>query len=297
MTFRSKISGFIDSYFEVLSISLTLAVIFLIVLVPAIYVIYSSFFKIDLSYAQTKESFIGLSNYFHLLSDPYFWKFLSQNLIYTIGSLVVSFFPAFVCALALNQIARFKGFFRGIVMLPWVIPPVVAALLWRWIFNDSYGLINALLSPFISPVLWLGNTKIAMFSVIITDAWTRIPFMTIFLLAGLQAIPNNLYEAAKMDGANIFTCFRHITLPLLKSTIVLLLLIMSIFIFRTYVIIGGLTRGGPAQATETLTTYIFRLTTEYWNIGYGSALSTFVLIFILAWSFLYLRIFYKGEGF
>ena len=297
MTFRSKISGFIDTYFEVFSISLTLAVLFSVVLIPAVYVIYSSFLKKTLSYGQTEDFFIGLSNYFHLFSDPYFWKFLSQNLIYTMGSLVVSFLLGFACALALNKITSFKGFFRGIILVPWVFPPVVVALLWRWLFNDSYGLINALLRSITSPVLWLGNVKIAMFSVIITDAWTRTPFMMIFILAGLQTIPNDLYEAAEMDGANIFTCFRYITLPLLKSTIVLLLLIMSIFIFRTYVIIGGLTRGGPAQATETLTTYIFRLTMEYWDIGYGSALSTFVLIFILALGFLYLRIFYKGEEF
>jgi len=295
MNFKSKVFEFIDRYFEFLSISLTLLVIFSVVLIPAFYVVYSSFFKESFSDGQTKDIFVGLGNYFYLFNDHHFWKYFYQNLIYTIGSLVFSFLPAFACALALNSINRFKGFFRGIIMLPWVFPPVVAALLWRWLFNDSYGLINALLRNIAPPVLWLGNPKMAMFSVIIADAWTRIPFITIYLLAGLQSIPNSLYEAAKIDGANIFNCFRRITLPLLKSTIVLVLLIMSIFIFRTYEIIGGLTKGGPAQATETLTTYIFRLTMEYWNVGYGAAVSTFVLIFILICGFLYLRIFREGE--
>ena len=275
---------------------MALAVLSAVVIVPIFNVIYDSFFFRESSFGETVVKFVGLENYRFVFTDPYFWRFLKQNLIYTAGSVALSFVAGFICALLLNQIRGLKSLFRGAILLPWVIPPVVAALLWKWLLNDTFGLVNYMISPFTSPVNWLGEPASAMFSLIMVDAWTRIPLITIFILAGLKSIPVHLYDAAKIDGAGPIGRFRYVTLPLLRPVIVTVLLIVSIFVFRTYVMIGGLTGGGPARYTETLISYIFKNTVEYRQIGFSSALSVIVLVGIVVYAFVFLKLFYRRWG-
>ena len=286
----AKVLRFIDDYFIVIVLGLTLLVLFSVVLIPTIYVFLLSLFEVAIS---GEMRFIGLGNFARALSDPEFWQFTYQTLIYTAGSLSISFLIAFVCALALNRLRYFQGVLRSLILLPWVIPPAIAGLIWRWMLNDTNGIINDLLVNRLgivgANILFLGQTSWARLSVIVADSWTRIPFMAILLLAGLQSISQVYYESARVDGANWLQQLTKITVPLMRSTILVTLMIVTMLILRTYSIIFVITDGGPADTTQVLTTYIYNNTVRYWELGYGSALSVILLIIVVLITLYYTR--------
>ena len=284
---------FLDKHFEAIWITVIFIVLGLVVVFPVCSVFNQSFCEVKVRYGKNIARYVGLNNYRLVFSDPFFWRFLRQGVVYTAGSVGISLVLGLMCAMLLDRIARLKALFRGMILLPWVIPPVVAAVLWRWLLNDTYGLVNAVIRPFHAPINWLGSPRIAMISLVAVDAWTRVPFATIYMLAGLQGIPEEIYDAAKVDGAGTFARFRYVTLPYLRPVIVTVVLILSIFVFRTYEMIGGLTSGGPARYTETLTSYIFKNVVEYYKTGYSSALSVVMLVIIVLFSIVYLRAFYR----
>jgi multiple sugar transport system permease protein len=286
----TKIARFFDDYFIVIVLGLTFLILFSVVLIPTIYVFLLSFFEVALNGEMT---FIGFGNFSRALSDPEFWQFTYQTLIYTGGSVLLSFFIAFVCALGLNRIRHLQGVFRSLILLPWVIPPAIAGLIWRWMLTDTNGIINDLLvnrlGILTKNILFLGITSWARLSVVVADSWTRIPFMAILLLAGLQSISQVYYESAKVDGANWFQQLTKITVPLMRSTMLVTLMIVTMLILRTYSIIFVITDGGPADTTQVLTTYIYNNTVRYWELGYGSALSVILLIIVVLITLYYTR--------
>lgn len=281
---------FIDDYFIVIVLGLTFLVLFSVVLIPTIYVFVLSFFEVAIS---GEMRFIGLGNFARALSDSDFWQFTYQTLIYTGGSVTISFAIAFVCALALNKLRHLQGMLRSLILLPWVIPPAIAGLIWRWMLTDTNGIINDLfvnrLGILSKNILFLGITSWARLSVIVADSWTRIPFMAILLLAGLQSISQVYYESAKVDGANWLQQLTKITVPLMRSTMLVTLMIVTMLILRTYSIIFVITDGGPADTTQVLTTYIYNNTVRYWELGYGSALSVILLIIVVLITLYYTR--------
>ena len=286
----AKIARFFDDYFIIIVLGMTFLVLFSVVLVPTIYVFLLSFFEVAINGEMT---FIGFGNFSRALSDPDFWQFTYQTLIYTGGSVALSFFIAFLCALALNRLRRFQGVLRSLILLPWVIPPAIAGLIWRWMLTDTNGIINDLLvnrlGILAKNILFLGITSWARLSIIVADSWTRIPFMAILLLAGLQSISQVYYESAKVDGANWFQQLTKITVPLMRSTMLVTLMIVTMLILRTYSIIFVITDGGPADTTQVLTTYIYNNTVRYWELGYGSALSVILLIIVVLITLYYTR--------
>jgi multiple sugar transport system permease protein len=237
-------------------------------------------------------SFVGLGNYQMMFQDTRFWQDLGRSFLYTIGSILI-FFPAgFAVALSLNRIGRYETLFRGISLLPWAIPPVTAAMMWRWSLNGQYGIVNDwLLRLHIvsEPINWLTNGILAMFVIIAVDAWIRIPFTALLLLAGLKAIPEDLYESASMDGAGIIASFRHITLPLLRYPISIILALQTMFAFRTYDIQAVLTGGGPGTATELLVKYIHDAAFRSFDFGTASAVSIIMLIFCFLFVLFYFK--------
>ena len=286
----AKIARFFDDYFIIIVLGMTFLVLFSVVLVPTIYVFLLSLFEVAINGEMT---FIGFGNFSRALSDPDFWQFTYQTLIYTGGSVALSFFIAFLCALALNRLRRFQGVLRSLILLPWVIPPAIAGLIWRWMLTDTNGIINDLLvnrlGILAKNILFLGITSWARLSIIVADSWTRIPFMAILLLAGLQSISQVYYESAKVDGANWFQQLTKITVPLMRSTMLVTLMIVTMLILRTYSIIFVITDGGPADTTQVLTTYIYNNTVRYWELGYGSALSVILLIIVVLITLYYTR--------
>ena len=237
--------------------------------------------------------FVGLKNFQLTFQDSLFWADLGRSFIYTGGSILIFFPVGFAVALSLHKIDRFETLFRGISLMPWAIPPVTAAMMWRWSLNGQYGIVNDWLQRLhlvSEPVNWLTNGTTAMMVIIFADAWIRIPFAALLLLAGLKAIPHELYESASIDGAGPIGSFRHITLPLLRYPISIVLALQTMFAFRTYDILAVVTGGGPGNATELLVKYVHDSAFKSFNFGIASAVS----IIMLAFCFIFVAFYWKA---
>ncbi|MFQ5663926.1 MAG: carbohydrate ABC transporter permease [Terriglobia bacterium] len=230
--------------------------------------------------------FVGLENYAFLLRDARFWNALGNTAYFVALSVTLELGLGLGFALLLNQKFRGRGLARALVLLPWAVPNVVGARFWEWIFNADYGVLNYLLGVKIN---WLGDPGWALHAAVLADVWKTTPFAVLLLLAGLQVIPAELYQAARIDGATPWQLFRHITLPLLKPVILLVLLFRSMDAARIFDLIFVLTGGGPANETETLAVYAYKLLYRTLQFGYGSALAvaTFLFIFALSLAYLY----------
>lgn len=232
----------------------------------------------------SKPSFAGLENYKYMLSqDPFFWKAMGNTLYYTVGAVVLIVAASLGSALALNRNLKGRDLFRTLYFIPNISSLVAVSLVWVWLYNSDYGLINAALRALgIEGPHWLADTRTAMPSVMLMSAWTQFGFFTIIFLAGLQALPRQLYEAADLDGASPWRKFRAVTLPLLSPTtffVVVMSVINSFQVFeQTYV----MTKGGPAFATTTAVMYIYSKAFKFQQVGYASALSWALFVLILA---------------
>src|SRR5919199_1397506 len=230
-------------------------------------------------------TFVGLSNYQQMLHDDLFWKSLAVTFYFTLVSVPLSLLLSFAVALLVNVNVRGIALFRMLFYLPSIVPLVVNAVLWLWIFNSEFGLLNALLRSFGLPkVLWFQDSRWAMPALIVMSLWSIGGSMVIFL-AGLQGIPQHLYEAAEIDGANYWQRFRNVTIPMMSPVIFFNLVIGLIGAFQTFVPGYLMTQGGPQNATLFYGLYIFRSAFRDFKMGYAAALSwvlfTIVLLFSL----------------
>jgi multiple sugar transport system permease protein len=227
--------------------------------------------------------FVGLDNYARALHDPMFWRVLKNTAVYTVGTVPTSMALSLALALALNQKIRGVTLFRGLYYLPVVAPMVAVTMVWRWLYNSNFGIINYLLSLVNVPAIpWLTSTRWAMPSVIIMSIWKGLGAGMVLYLAGLQGIPQHLYDAAAVDGANAWQRFRHVTLPMLATTTFFVMVTSIISSFQVFGQVYVLTRGGPANATATMVYYIFQNAFQSFRMGYASALSwlLFAVIFV-----------------
>ena len=227
--------------------------------------------------------FVGLGNYQRALHDPMFWRVLKNTVVYTVGTVPTSMVLSLALALALNQKIRGVTLFRGLYYLPVVAPMVAVTMVWRWLYNSNFGMINYVLSLVnVSAVPWLTSTRWAMPSVIIMSVWKGLGSGMVLYLAGLQGIPQHLYDAAAVDGANAWQRFRHVTLPMLATTTFFVMVTSIISSFQVFGQVFVLTRGGPANATATIVYYIFQNAFQSFRMGYASALSwlLFAVIFV-----------------
>lgn len=231
--------------------------------------------------------FIGLGNYRELLfEDPIFWRVVRNGFLFTLGSVSLKMVLGMVMALVLNQPIFARGFFRGILLMPWVAPTVVTALSWRWML-DLTGVFNYLLRSvglLGAPVAWLAQYNTAMFALIMVNTWRGFPFFGVTLLAGMQSIPAELYEAAEMDGASAWQRFWHITLPSLRTVLLVAAILSIIWTFNDFSTVWLLTGGGPGNATDVFATYTYKLGFRASRLGYGQTVSVIlapVLVFII----------------
>ncbi|MGH9795647.1 MAG: carbohydrate ABC transporter permease [Candidatus Acidiferrales bacterium] len=224
------------------------------------------------------SQFNGLENYRFLAEDPRFWNALGNTAYFVVAAVGLELALGLGFAMLLHRSFPGRGVARALVLVPWAVPTVVAARFWEWIFNADFGVLNYLLGVRIN---WLGDPFWAMHAAIVADVWKSTPFVVLLLLAGLQVIPEDLYRAARVDGANAWQAFRHVTLPLLRPVIFLVLLFRSMDAARVFDLIFVLTGGGPANETETLVVYSYKLMYRTLQFGYGStvAVATFVCIF------------------
>lgn len=232
----------------------------------------------------TPPRFVGFQNYADMFTaDPFFWQAMENTVLYTAGSAVLIVGCSLLAALLIHAAPRFQGLFRTLYFVPNVSSLVAVAVVWAWIYNGDYGLLNNALrmAGFANPPDWLSNTHFALLSVIFMSAWTQIGFFVVIFLAGLQGIPRQLYEAAAIDGSSAPTTLRHITLPLLSPTTFFVLVMVLINSFQVFEQAYVMTKGGPAFSTTTAVMYIYNSAFQNQKMGYASAVSWVLFACIL----------------
>ena len=236
-----------------------------------------SFLRYDFIHPIT---FHGLRNYVEVLNNRVFWLSLRNTIIYSGGTTILTLLIGLLLAVSAARIKRFSALFRTLLILPWAVPLVVSGLVWRWMLDPGVGVYNYILTQVgfsREPINIFGEPTLAMIGCILSDSWTRIPFMFIVILAGIKSIPPDLYEAARVDGANRIATFRNITLPLVKKSMLTGTLITSMFSFRTIDNIWSMTRGGPAKATYVIGLNLIDYLVRYQNLGFGAAIGVIML--------------------
>ena len=234
---------------------------------------------------ELKPEFTFLSNYIRMIGDGRFWQSMGNTAIFTAASVTLELLLGLGIALVLNQSFKGRGIVRTVAILPWALPTAVMGLAWAWIFNDQFGLVNDILlrlGLIETGISWLGDPNLAMVALIIADVWKTTPFISIILLAGLQSISADLYEAHAIDGANAWQSFRQITLPLIMPQILIALLFRFAQAFGIFDLVQVMTGGGPGGATEMVSIYIYATVMRYLDFGYGAALVVVTFILLIA---------------
>lgn len=261
-----------------------LSVIAVVAVFPIVWTFWESLHLHDLRMPWLGRPFIGSGNYVALAADPRVWGALGRTGSFVVVTLVLELTAGLVLAMALDRIARGRGLVRTAVLLPWAVPTVVVALVWRFLFESPDGLATALVTAagFQAPT-WFANGIAAWVPLILADAWKTTPFVALLLLAGLQTIDVALYEAARMDGAGAWRQFTHVTLPLLRPALIVAALFRALDAFRVFDLVYVMTGGGPGTATEPIALLTFTTLLQNLEFGRGAALS--IVVFALAFLF------------
>lgn len=235
----------------------------------------------------------SLAAYRLLASDPAFVRSVFSTALFVVATVTFHLTLGLAVAMLLNLDVKLKWFFRVAALLPWTVPDVVAGLVWRFMVDPLAGFVNALLiafDPRIEPIDWLGNPQLAQFTLILAEGWRAYPFIMLILLAGLQAIPRQQYEAAQIDGATWWQSFRYVTLPNLKTMFIIATVLDTIWECRLFGMVFSLTGGGPGDATQVLSLLIYRQNFEFFNTSYSAAIAVVLALAMFAVSVPYLRL-------
>lgn len=276
-----------------LFITPTLLIFLTFVFIPISYAAYMSFFEWN---GISAAEFIGLENYTDLFSDSVFWISLQNTLLYSMGLVPVSMGLGLLAAIGLNrQSLPGRPVLRTIYFLPFVISAVATATTAGWIFGDTFGVVNKILEALgLEKIRWLSNRDTALLTVIIATVWVRLGFCMLIYLAGLQSIPDDLIEAAEIDGASAWQRFHSITLPLLRPTTFLIFILSIIYSFEVFDLVFVMTNGGPGYATTVLTVYIYKTAFQTQSMGYASAIGLVFMAIIMTITLIQWR--FSNEG-
>lgn len=249
---------------------------------PTFYALILSFFRWE--YILPGRPFVGLSNYIGIFRDTRYWAAIGHTLLIVAGAVSLEFALGFLLANTLVEEIKGKRYFITFLILPVMVLPVVSGYTWRLLLDAQYGPINPIIGFLIGKPYfqfpWLSFTRTAYLGIIITDVWEWTPFAFLVLLAGLTSLPTDVYEASTIDGASPWQQFRYITLPLLKSIIIVVLLFRGLECFKLFDIIFGLTRGGPGKTTETISLYIYKIGFQYFRMGYTAAGAIILMLLV-----------------
>ncbi len=246
----------------------------------------------------TVAPFTGLDNFKQLLGDEVFWTAVKNTFVLTTVSIAGSLVLGMSLALVLNENLPFRNFFRGIALIPWVVPGVVVALLTLYMFNSQVGVIDYVLvklgvtERFVD---WFGSTRNALWAIILANIWNQTPFYMLMMLAGLQTVPEDEYDAAKVDGANVLQRFRYVTVPNIRGVLAIVIALQVIWNFNNFDLIWATTEGGPVNATTTLTVHVYRMAFKSLDLGYAAAIGVVMLVALLLFSVFYVRVMEGGE--
>jgi multiple sugar transport system permease protein len=267
----------------------------LITAYPLVYNLWNSFHFDNLSYAGLPHNFVGLSNYKKMFTSSQWLSALERTAIFTVVSVAVDTVIALGLALMLHRTFKGRGFLRAAVLIPWAVPTVVSATLWKTMFDPRAGFVDYFLGAIYHPwanIAWLNANVLRSWVVIfIADAWKNVPFVAIILLAGLQIIPSEVYEAARIDGATTWQQFRRMTLPLLKPAIMIALIFRTLQAFFVFDVIYIMTDGGPGTSTQTLSFLNYQTFIINTDFGYGGAMSMILVVMALSVAAVYVRFF------
>ena len=272
-------------------VSPALALLACVAVYPIFYVLYLSLQRRLLIFDISR--FVGLDNYAFLFRDDRFWNALGNTAYFTAVSVSLELLLGLAVAVLLNRSFPFKGLTRAFILIPWAVPTVVSAKMWEWMYNSDFGIFNYLLG---TKVNWLGSPAWALNAAVFMDVWKTTPFVVVLLTAGLQVIPGELYQAAKIDGAGSWQIFRRITFPLLRPVILVVLIFRTLDAFRVFDAVYVLTGGGPANTTETLSIYAYKVLFQTLQFGYGSTLAVVVFLCTAGMSLFYMRLLGRGMG-
>ena len=289
MTSRTRATGF-------LLVLPALLLLCCLTLYPVFYGVWISLYSKHSYFPE--QTFIGLSNYLYLLNDAEFWASLWRGTVYSVTTIALQIVLGVATALVLNESFRGRNLCRGFVLFPYMIPTVVAVILWKWLLNNQFGLVNFLLVSVglaDDPISWMGKDYI-MVSLIFISVWQFFPFVVLAVLARLQTIPPELYEAAKVDGANAVRRFFHVTLPQLRNVLFVVVLLRTIWMFTKFDTVWLITQGGGAEKyVRTLPVYAYLRTFNFYQAGLGSAIAVIMFAILVATTVVYFYLYRRDE--
>ncbi len=269
-----------------------LGIIFTLILTPILRAAWMSLHIIDLKRPAIGTPFVGLGNYIEIFQNKYFWASIGRTFYFMTTSIIIEFALGISIALLLNIEFKGRSIVRSLILLPWALPITIDAVMWKWIFNPSYGVFNSLLLQFgvINEYkTWLSDPFSAMNVIIVADVWKVTPVIVLLTLAALQSIPKELYEAAMIDGSSSWNSFWRLTFPLLIPSLVVVLLLRTMDAFKVFDIIYIMTSGGPADGTKLIAYYTYIEAFSYLRLGTGSALAYLMTIFVGIIAIVYIR--------
>mgnify|MGYP000978531921 FL=1 len=240
---------------------------------------------------------VGLGNYVSVLTSSVFSTAVLNTFLFTVGSIAGQFSIGLALAIFFKRRFPLNGIMRSLILLPWLLPMIVSSAIWKWMLDKDSGVVNQLLQAVGLPAVpWLTSTGVALIAVIIVNIWLGVPFNMTILYSGLQDIPDELYEAASLDGAVGWKAFRHVTWPLLRPVVSVVLVLGVVYTLKVLDIILGLTGGGPSNATQTLATQSYKLSFTNFEFGQGAALGNVLVLVSVVFAVVYLRLSRSGEG-
>lgn len=275
-----------------------LIVMLIVIAYPIYFTIDMSFFKTPASLQLRDRSFVGLRNYVTILNAPAFWSVTWNTVIWTVASTFFSFLLGLCAALALHREFAGRGVMRAVLLIPYVVSPVAASYVWKWLYHSDFGVFGALsvaVGLTDKPINFVDNLDTALASLIVVNVWREFPFAMIMLIAGLQTVPEQILRAAQVDGANAWQRFWHVTMPHLKGVSMVTALLLMVANFNSFVIPFIMTGGGPAGASEIWITHIYQIAFGRQNWGVASAYSVVLFIVMMSLGYFYVRALTGGE--
>ncbi|WP_067729090.1 carbohydrate ABC transporter permease [Oceanobacillus damuensis] len=260
---------------------------------PIVYNIILSFQDVTLmNLGSGAKSFIGLDHYKQIFSDELFMKALWQTVYYSVASIILQFVIGFALALFFSLNFKLASYLRGLMMVTWLVPLTVAALLFQFMLSPSVGVLNYLpmeLGILSEPIAWLSDTNYALWGLILTNVWIGIPFNMLLIATGINSLLKEVFESAQIDGANWFQRFVKITLPMLRPVLLIVLMLGMIYTFKVFDLVFVMTNGGPANSTEVLSTLSYRYSFDHFNFGLGASVANVLFLILLVIAFFYIK--------
>jgi multiple sugar transport system permease protein len=273
-----------DRHLRYLMLAPAMLILIALTIFPTIYM-FTAAFQVISPNPDIPREFAGVSNFTRMLGDAEFLTSLKNTVIFTVSAVTLEFLLGLGLALLFDKYVSRLNFLKTLLMMPMMLPPIAVAITWKLIYQPQFGVLNELMFQLGLPLqAWAGDVNLAMFSIIVADVWEWTPFMFLLMLAGLASLPQEPYEAAEMDGASSWRQFWDLTLPFLKPVIAIALLLRIMDALRLFDLVFILTRGGPANATETLSLYVFKVALTFVDVGYAAAISFFILVVTVAFS-------------